>query len=568
VAKPKKKLTPQEKQQRAHRRAVRAAFRYAGFDRVNELAEKIFTYEKQKAEFDDAFLHENVIILVEYTVHAPEHIKGHLKKKKIIFDLITNDPQPFFKFLREKYAKFDERIKANGEFPASRLILKIVYCSMQDFESNAKTHFGDIVFFDFPVVKYFEKITRTIRLSARPELLSFIGIDPNKVRHDGGFLPSGSSDPYRGSVLPEEASGLPEGYKVVSFYADPASLLKRCFVLRRSGWRASTEAYQRMLLPSKIESLRRMVFKEKRVAINNLIVTLPSTVHPVEEESGKTIDVKKLTQTEPVKIQLPADPNTMGVIDGQHRLFAYYVSAKDTPEQDSLRKMQNLLVTGIIYPSDTDELERERFEASLFLSINSNQTSASSELTQEIKVLVDRFDQISIAKQVMAKLADTKPLFGHVERYFYEKGKLKTSSIVSYGLSPLVKLSGDDSLFSVFAHDHKDKLPQKKAANALNDYIDFCARTISHFLLAVKQDVGDSRWTTDRKVGNRILTVTYVNAFLITMRKIIEDGGSLGPIDLKKSLSGISKFDFKKFHSSQYNRMAEEIYKKHFGQHT
>jgi DGQHR domain-containing protein len=564
VAKAKKKLTLQEKQQRAHKRSVRAAFRYAGFDRVTELAEKMFTYEKQKAEFDDAFLHENVLLLIEYTVHAPENIKNHLKKKKIIFDLILADPPAFFKFLREKYEDFDERIQNGEPFPPSRLILKIVYCSMQDFEPNTKTHFGDIVFFDFPIVKYFEKITRTIRLSARPELLSFIGIDPNAVRHDGGFLPSGSSDPYRGSVLPEEASGLPEGYKVVSFYADPASLLKRCFVLRRSGWRASTEAYQRMLLPSKIESLRKMVFKEKRVAINNLIVTLPATVHPVDEQTGKTIDVSKLTQTAPVKIQLPADPNSMGVIDGQHRLFAYYVSAKDTPEQDSLRKMQNLLVTGVIYPPTANDLERERFEASLFLDINSNQTSASSELTQEIKVLIDPFDQISIAKQVMERLATTQPLFGYVERYFYEKGKLKTSSIVSYGLSPLVKLSGPDSLFSVFPNANKAKLAKGESKETLNDYIDFSSKTIAQFLKAVKEEVGDARWTADRKVPNRIIAVTYVNAFLITLRRIIENGKSLDPVQLKKSLAGISTFNFKAFHSSQYNRMAEKIYDKHF----
>lgn len=563
MAKSKKKLAPQEKLQRAHKRAVRAAFRYAGFDRVTELAEKVFTYDNQKAEFDDAFLHENVLLLVEYTVHAPENVKGHLKKKKIICDLITDDPQTFFKFIRNKYKDFDDRIKKYGEFPSSRLILKIIYCSLQDFEPNAKTHFGNLVFFDFPIVKYFEKITRTIRLSARPELLSFIGIDPNAVRHDGGFAPTGSSDPYRGSVLPEEASGLPEGYKVVSFYADPAALLKRCFVLRRNGWRASTEAYQRMLLPSKIESLRKMVFKDKRVAINNLIVTLPASVHPVDED-GKTIDVSKLTQTAPVKIQLPADPNTMGVIDGQHRLFAYYVSAKDTPEQDSLRKMQNLLVTGVIYPHSANDLERERFEATLFLDINSNQTSASSELTQEIKVLIDPFDQISIAKQVMERLATTQPLFGHVERYFYEKGKLKTSSIVSYGLSPLVKLSGPDSLFSVFTHADKAKLTKGQSKETLNAYIDFSSNTIAQFLKAVKEDVGAARWTADRKVPNRIIVVTYVNAFLITLRKMIENGKSLDPIKMKKRLVGISAFDFKAFHSSQYNRMAEKIYDKHF----
>lgn len=559
----KKKLSSEEKRQRAHKQAVRAAFRYSGFQRATELAEKTFIYEAQEAEIDDAFMHENVLLLIEYTVHKGDKIKGHLKGKKIINDLIAANPVKFLKFLRERYSKLDKRIKDIGEFPPSRLILKIVYCSLEDYEPEIKAHFKNLIFLDFPLVKYFEKIARTIRLSARPELLDFLGIDPNAVRQGGAFGKAGSSDPYPGSVLPEEASGLPEGYKVVSFYADPASLLKRCFVLRRSGWRATTEAYQRMLLPSKIEALRRMVFTEKRVAINNLIVTLPASVHPVNED-GTTIDVAELTQTAPVKIQLPADPNTMGVIDGQHRLFAYYVSKDDTPEQDSLRQMQNLLVTGVIYPEGTSELERERFEASLFLSINSNQTSASSDLTQEIKVLIDPFDQVSIAKQVMEKLASQQPLFGHVERYFYEKGKLKTSSIVSFGLIPLVKLSGSDSLFSVFAHEKKDKIPKGKSKDALQEYVEFCARNISHFLKAIKADVGDERWTTDRKVANRILAVTYINAFLITLRKIIAAGGSLNPIALKEKMVGISAFNFKDFYSSQYNRMAEKIFQAHF----
>lgn len=164
----------------------------------------------------------------------------------------------------------------------------------------------------------------------------------------------------------------------------------------------------------------------------------------------------------------------------------------------------------------------------------------------------------------MERIADSQPLFGHVERYFYEKGKLKTSSIVSYGLSQLVKLSGNDSLFSIFEHDKKGSLPNGKSKDALFGYIDFCSKTIIHFLKAVRADVGDERWTTDKKTANRILNVTYINAFLITMRKIIASGGSLEPVELKNNLVGISKFNFKAFHSSQYNRMAEKIFEKHF----
>lgn len=561
--KKKKQLTPEQRRQRAQKQAVRGAFRYAGFDRVPEIAEKTYTYMGQTGEFDDAFIHENVFILVEYTVHGSDAVKGHLKKKKIFLDFILHDPEAFFSFLRSTYDKFDSRVKANGEFAKGRLILRIAYCSYNDIQSSTKVLFPELQFLDYPIVKYFEKINRTIKLSGQPELLQFLDIDPLDVRKDGAYGSPGASKKYHGSALPEEASGLPEGYKVVSFYCDPASLLKRAFVLRRKGWRASSEAYQRMLLPSKIEAIRRMIFKEKRVAVNNLIATLPGTVHPVDEK-GNTIDVAKLDRTKPVRIQLPDEPNTLGVIDGQHRLFAYYVSKNDTVAEDALRKLQNLLVTGIIYPADIDDLERERFEAELFLSINSNQTSASSELTQEIKVLIDPFDPVSIAKQVMERLSDEEPLFGHVERYFYEKGKLKTSSIVSFGLRPLVKLDGGDSLVNLFQHADKAKLLSKTSKVVLREYIAFCSNKVAHFLKAVKHDVPDARWTSDRKVKDRVLVVTYINAFLITMRKLIEDGDKLDPVLLKTKLTGISKFPFKDYHSSQYNRMADKIFEKFF----
>lgn len=557
------KPTPQEKIKRSHKRAVRAVFRLSGFDRIPDLAEKTFTYNGQTAEFDDAYMYENLLVLLEYTTSQESDVKGHLKGKKIIYDLIEKNPKNFWQFLREKYKKFDEKIIEKGDFSADRLILKIVYCSYNDISTETKSLFSFPIFFDFPLAKYFEKIAYAIRWSARDELLDFLGIDVHEVRYDGKYTVAGSTDPYHGSILPEEASGFPPGYKVVSFYADPAALLKRCFVVRRNGWRASSEAYQRMLMPSKIEAIRQKITQIGYVAINNLIVTMPPQVHPILE-GGKTIEISTLTKTTPVKISLPASANSMGIIDGQHRLFAYYQSKGDTQKIKDLRNLQNLLVTGIIYPEDTKEREKERFEAELFLTINSNQTSASSDLRQEIEVLLNPYTQISIAKQVIEKLSENGPLFSHIERYFYDKGKLKTSSIVSYALSQLVKFSGDDSLFLLFKHDEKEKLIKGQSGAALNEYIQFCASTINQMLSAVKSNVGNERWTTDKKQANRVLTVTYINSFLIVMRKIIQSKQSLDFNYLNGKLTEIGKFNFKDFHSSQYNRMAEKIFDKYF----
>ena len=84
------------------------------------------------------------------------------------------------------------------------------------------------------------------------------------------------------------------------------------------------------------------------------------------------------------------------------------------------------------------------------------------------------------------------------------------------------------------------------------------------FLNAVKSHVGASRWSTDPKVPGRVLTVTYINSFLITMRLMIGSGIAIDFPTLSQKLKGIEDFDFSAFHSSQYGRMATAIYEEHF----
>ncbi|WP_181177527.1 DGQHR domain-containing protein [Mesorhizobium sp. B4-1-1] len=563
--KPKKTLTPEQrkarKQKADHIRIVRTMFRNAGFDRVVEVAELQVHFGGQDGEFDDAFVYQNVIFLVEYTTSQSSDVTAHLKNKKIIFSKVESDPDGFISYLRNKVPDFDARL--GNEFHPKKLILKIVYCSRFDVNQAVKGTVDEPVYLDYPVLKYFEKICGAIKMSALPEIFDFTGIDPSKVARKGIFPKIDSDDKFHGSILPDSASGFPSNYKVVSFYADAATLLDRAYVLRRDGWRSSFQAYQRMLQPSKIEQIRRKLKSDGQVFVNNIIATLPSDVHPVDEK-GHTVDIKSLEETAPVKIALPLRQNSIGLIDGQHRLFSYYESREDDKQIAKLRNEQNLLVTGIIYPQNTSKQIAERFEATLFLAINSNQTNAPPALKQEIEVILKPFSPTAIGKQVMQSLAATGPLQGHVEAYFFDKGKLKTTSIVSYGLGPLIKLGGVDSLFKLFSHSDKDKIASDEAQSALTAYIKFSATQIEIFLNAVKANMPAHRWTTDGKTKDRVLTVTYINSFLITMRRIIEDGGAIEFSQLKEKLSGIDSFEFAAFHSSQYGRMADAIYEKHF----
>lgn len=165
---------------------------------------------------------------------------------------------------------------------------------------------------------------------------------------------------------------------------------------------------------------------------------------------------------------------------------------------------------------------------------------------------------------MLEHLSGSGPLFGHVERYFYDKGKLKTSSIVNFGLVPLLKLSGTDSLFRTY--DHLDKASLTLGDRSLlPPYVKHSVTHINMFLNAVKANVSHDRWTTDSRVSRRLLTVTNVNAFLITMRKLIDAGKPMDFDSLNLSLKGFDAFDTKPYSSSQYNRMATKIAHEYFG---
>ena len=117
---------------------------------------------------------------------------------------------------------------------------------------------------------------------------------------------------------------------------------------------------------------------------------------------------------------------------------------------------------------------------------------------------------------------------------------------------------------SVFKHPAKSSILTGESADALEEYIKFSVARINIFLSAVRSNVTKARWTTDKAQKDRLLTVTYVNAFLITLRMLIGKGKEIEFDYLKDHLLGIDKFDFKAFHSSQYNRMAEKLVAAHF----
>lgn len=563
----KKKYTPEEikqrKVQQTHKNFARSVFRNCGFRRFPKLSDKQFTLDNLvTSDFDDVYLYENLLICLEYTTSKSDKVADHLRKKKIVYDHVKKNSEALIEVLSDLDADFKTEISKS--YNSDEIVIRNVYCSRYDFQHKHKLIASSACYLDYPELRYFKSLTDSIKMSSLSELIDFLGIKLNELGSQGNINTHSGSKSFQATVLPEAKSNFDKGFKVVSFYIDPETLLNQAYVLRRQGWRDSESVYQRMISKSKIDKIRKHLKSKKRVFVNNIIVTLDDETKLLDEEKN-TVDPKDIKKTQVVDLQLPNRLNTVGLIDGQHRTFSYYVSNPDDADIAKLRKRQNLLVTGLIYPKGKSERDREAFEARLFLEINSTQTNAKSDLKQAINRIVDPFSDESIAAAVVEKLGKSSgPLGGQIVRHWFDTDKLKTTSVVSYGMKPLTKTSGNDSLFYLWPHSDKDRLKEKADTALLEEYVNYCREEIDEYLSGVRQNLPSKQWTADRKVKGRLLTTTVINSLLICLRMIIENGNMGDMAHYKSKFSGLKAESFEGFHSSQYGKLAEKVFAEHF----
>lgn len=547
-----------EKIQRDHVRLVRTLLKGAGFSQTQNISDKEFTYQGTTSDFDDVFVWKNVIVLIEYTITPSEKLSEHLKKKKVLYDKIVADPGAFVTFLRAKFPTFNSALDPLYQPHHFRVV--VVYSPRYPISSKLKAEVPDIKYLEYNVIKYFQVVTGTVRLSSRYEWLDFLGLEWFDVGDAVIGAKLAQSTPYPGSILPDSHSNFGAGFKVVSFYVNPEGILQRGYVLRRQGWRSGATVYQRMISRKKIEAVRRYLLDQTRVFINNIIVTLPDDTKLLDPD-GNTINTAIIKDTQPGVIQLPNTHNSVGIIDGQHRVFSYYEGGAKDEVIGGLRKLQNLLVTGVMFPPGMPDEEKLKFEAKLFLEINSNQTNAKSDLKQDLAIILQPFAPESIAKRVVNRMNDgSGPLADQFAVYFFDKDKVKTTSIVSYGIRPLVSLSGEDSLFKLWKHPDKAELLKGADHTLLSEYVDFCVTSIQALFVAARKSL-PGRWTADRRVPKRFLTTTNINGLLGYLRRVVRSGSLLDQAGYEAKLKGLDGFDFGAFKSSQYNKMGEALFK-------
>ncbi len=584
--KARKKLSPQEKAQRneqtQQRKEISAILKNVGFSRLPYIDGKEITFDSRTTEMDDIFIYENIILITEYTIGNPS---SHLLKKNYFYDKINQDKSAFIEFLlsEPKLASFKDYYDKNikEKYSKNQLKIKILYCSKQTISDEHKNLVKDVVYFDYHIVKYFQSLTKVIKKSSKYEFFDFLTVPFKEVGENIKSSSNESSKKFFGHILPEEKSSFKEGYKIVTFYIDAESLLKRAYVLRQSSWRNIEDVghYQRMFASTKISNMRKYLTDKNRVFINNIISSVSvdkiklydsNKKQLVPNDKGQFVG-EDSSEVTPASIEINDENNIIGIIDGQHRIFAYHEGDDQYERKISeLRKVQNLLVTGILFPKNESEQNRLKFEANLFLEINSNQANASSQLKQEIELMISPFSNVAISKRILQGLNKSGPLGNLIEQYWYEKGKIKTASIVSYGLRPLIKIEDTkvkDSVFVIWQNTDKYKLKVKnnEEHELLKEYVEFAVTKIRDLLIAFKSSLDSDQWNTySPSTPKGILTVTFVNGILNILRLLIQNNKVTTVDKYKDKLKGIDSFNFKNYKSSQYRKMGEDIYNKYF----
>ena len=133
--------------------------------------------------------------------------------------------------------------------------------------------------------------------------------------------------------------------------------------------------------------------------------------------------------------------NSISIIDGQHRVYAYYendIVDQEENEVALLRSKLNLLVTGIIFPKEWDNVKRRKFQSEIFLQINRNAKNVDKDLLIHIETTKDPFSSMSIARLVLIEMNKSEPFKNMFQLSLVEKAQIKVSSIIQYALSSLV----------------------------------------------------------------------------------------------------------------------------------
>jgi len=478
-------------------------FEDAGFLHIVS-EKKEFSINGQNGEIDYIFLFKNVVILCEET--AGNDVSHHLPKKIVFHKLINSNKKIFFDSFCEQSPEFKSYF--SGDYEWNDLEVRHVYFSEKvDVSEGGISNSDPFKIMTIQDAFYFKSLSKIIQKSSRYELLNYLKVRMSDVGFSRVAGRGVSSDSFPGFVLPQNHTKYPDGFSIVTFYADPLALITRAYVLRRDGWEDPDLSYQRFIQGDKLHSMREYLSKDGKVFINNLIVTLPDEAL-LKKKNGDIIDINSVSKTTEICLDLPQELATIGIIDGQHRVFSYFEGKDDIDSKIAiLRSRQNLLVTGIIFPKSYSKENKIKFEAELFLSINDNQTRVNTQLRQDLATLIKPETSLAIARVVINNLADNGALSGKLQiSQFDPTDRIAAGSLAPYVGIQLVQVGSP-------LHTEWSGGSYKDLADISNreNYIKYCTDELRKILGALAK-IFAHNWKSKQNGG--ILSTTVVGGFI------------------------------------------------------
>lgn len=564
--KKKTKITSDERIRRARdrrfRQSINTIFINSGFSQI-KTRDSTIDIAGKKGDIDALFFFKNIVVLSEDTCTKPKGLRDHINKTGIFYSHLSKNKDRLLDFLKEKYPEFKEKVGDN--YHNDEIEIRFIYCSLESANAEHFSPHPVLRYLSHTSIKYFLALGRTIHRSSRYELIKFLGIRLEDMEPRA----AGIESTYDGFVLPEAPSGFPKNHQVVTFYIDPGTLIERSYVLRKDSWRDSESLYQRMLIKSKIKNMRAYLAGSERVFINNIVASLPPSVK-FEDQDGCAVSKVDIKRMRSLKIRLPREFNSIGIIDGQHRLFCYHEGLDKFEDKISKRReKQQLLVTGILFPPSTNDSQKIKFEAQLFLEINDKQSRARASLKQSIETILTPFSGTALAKSVILAMARSGPLSGFLEDHFFGDGAIKTSSIVSYGLKNIVDVSERNrsgSFFKIWSRENNSSVFSDEDFEGREQYVSYCAHQLNIMISGFKEAVPNDMWTTKRNVS-RVLSTTTINGFIFCMRKLIEHD-LVGDFEFYKEGFGKLNLDFRPakfpYKSSHWRKLGDLLFERCF----
>lgn len=502
-------------------------------------------------------LYENIIVICEDNTKQKKDI-DHIRNKNESFAEIRNNKTAFLNWLSNT---FPEKATMVKQYRPERYFLYYIYISQTELEitEDEKNRYSNLLFWDPETLSYFNRMAQCIQHSARYEIFRYLGLKNDEIGFSGS---EGGKTTIKAPIIyPQEATGLRNGVRVVSFMMSAEKLLRTSYVLRKDSWEESMFLYQRLIEKDKVKSIRAFLAQKGEAFYNNIIVALPDNV-TFEDDAGTPILVENIGDFQHCKLVLPDEMNSICIIDGQHRIFAHYeapATEKYELQIAPLRRQLHLLVTGLIFPTEMKEPERKQIQSQIFLDINDNTKKVAPNVLTHIEMVKDPFSDIGLARRVIERLNKKRVFLNRFELSALDESKIKVASIIKFALRYLVTVTPAEGKTSLYAYwqGNKEAFQQKDEAS-LNDYIEFCANSIDLYFSAIR-DAFKSSWNDP---ASKMLSVISINGFIIAFnRQLNKYGVSDYPFYsscLRKLSIDFSKNGFP-YTSSQYRKFSGRI---------